>query len=461
MTDPRRIGVSIDVKPHAYDPAVNPELFEGVLARRFVAFLIDVTILAIPVMFAAVFIFIFGVITLGIGWALYWLLSPAAAIWAICYYGYTFGSPASATIGMRVMDLEMRTWYGAPAYFVLGAVHAIVYWVTVSFLTPFILLVAFFNHRRRLLHDMLVGTIVINNPARAQALRAPPRLRARALRERASRERDLTGAAARAILSASAMRRRSRHPVTQHSRNTPQFYLTAPSPCPYLPGQEERKVFTHLVGERAAELNDLLTHGGFRRSQSIAYRPACETCRACVSVRVVAEDFRPTRSMRRILDRNRDLIGEMRVSVPTAEQYSVFRSYLDARHRDGGMADMTLLDYALMVEDSHVETRMVEYRRRGPDSSINGRGSGELLAVALTDLLSDGLSMVYSFFDSDHAARSLGTFMILDHITRARQMGLAYVYLGYWVQGSRKMDYKARFLPQQRLAPDGWVRVEE
>ncbi len=155
MTDPRRIGVSIDVKPHAYDPAVNPELFEGVLARRFVAFLIDVTILAIPVMFAAIFIFIFGVIT-------------------ICYYGYTFGSPASATIGMRVMDLEMRTWYGAPAYFVLGAVHAIVYWVTVSFLTPFILLIAFFNHRRRLLHDMLVGTIVINNPARAQALRAPP-----------------------------------------------------------------------------------------------------------------------------------------------------------------------------------------------------------------------------------------------------------------------------------------------
>ncbi|MET0470716.1 MAG: arginyltransferase [Xanthobacteraceae bacterium] len=249
--------------------------------------------------------------------------------------------------------------------------------------------------------------------------------------------------------------------MTQHSRNTPQFYLTAPSPCPYRPGQEERKVFTHLVGERASELNDLLTHGGFRRSQSIAYRPACETCRACVSVRVVAEDFRPTRSMRRILDRNRDLIGDMRVSVPTAEQYSVFRSYLDARHRDGGMADMSLLDYALMVEDSHVETRMVEYRRRGPDSAINGRGSGELLAVALTDLLSDGLSMVYSFFESDHASRSLGTFMILDHIARARQMGLAYVYLGYWVQGSRKMDYKARFLPQQRLSPDGWVRVED
>jgi arginine-tRNA-protein transferase len=248
--------------------------------------------------------------------------------------------------------------------------------------------------------------------------------------------------------------------VTQHSRNTPQFYLTAPSPCPYLPGQEERKVFTHLVGERAGELNDLLTHGGFRRSQSIAYRPACENCRACVSVRVVAADFRPTRSMRRIRERNRDLVGEMRAAVPSSEQYSVFRSYLDARHRDGGMADMSVLDFSLMLEDSHVETRIVEYRRRGPDSAINGRGGGALLAVALTDMLSDGLSMVYSFFDSEEAARSLGTFMILDHIARARALALPYVYLGYWVQGSRKMDYKARFLPQQRLTPDGWKRVD-
>ena len=246
--------------------------------------------------------------------------------------------------------------------------------------------------------------------------------------------------------------------MTQHSRNTPQFYLTAPSPCPYLPGQEERKVFTHLVGERATELNDLLTHGGFRRSQSIAYRPACEHCRACVSVRVVAEDFRPTRSMRRILERNQDVVGEMRVAVPTGEQYSVFRSYLDARHRDGGMADMSVLDYSMMVEDSHVETRMVEYRRCEPGAAAE-RG-GELLAVALTDVLSDGLSMVYSFFASEEAPRSLGTFMILDHIARARRMGLAYVYLGYWVKGSRKMDYKGRFLPQERLSPDGWKRVE-
>jgi uncharacterized RDD family membrane protein YckC len=173
MTDsgPRKIGVSIELKPHAYDPRANPELFEGVLARRCMAFLIDLVILAVPVLFVAIFIFFFGLVTLGLGWALYALFSPATVIWAIVYYGMTFGGPASATVGMRVMDIEMRTWYGAPAYFVLGAVHAVVYWLTVSFLTPFILLVAFFNDRRRLLHDMLVGTIVINNAARAQSLR--------------------------------------------------------------------------------------------------------------------------------------------------------------------------------------------------------------------------------------------------------------------------------------------------
>jgi len=249
--------------------------------------------------------------------------------------------------------------------------------------------------------------------------------------------------------------------VTQHSRDTPQFYLTAPSPCPYLAGKEERKVFTHLVGERAPELNDLLTHGGFRRSQSIAYRPACESCRACVSVRVVVDAFRATRSMRRVLDLNADLVGEMRIPVPTSEQYSVFRGYLDSRHRDGGMADMTVLDYAMMVEDSHVETRIIEYRRRGPDAHVTGRGAGALLGVALTDVLGDGLSMVYSFFDPDASARSLGTFMILDHIARARRLGLSYVYLGYWVKGSKKMDYKGRLLPQERLMPEGWLRVRD
>ena len=170
-SDPKRVGVSFEVKPHAYDPATSPELFEGVLARRVLAFFIDVFLIAIPVVFAGLFIFVFGLVTFGLGWALYWLLSPAAVIWALVYYGTTFGSPASATIGMRVMDLEMRTWYGAPMYFLLGAVHAIVFWITVSALTPLILLVGLFNERRRLLHDMLVGTVVINNEVRANALR--------------------------------------------------------------------------------------------------------------------------------------------------------------------------------------------------------------------------------------------------------------------------------------------------
>jgi leucyl-tRNA---protein transferase len=175
---------------------------------------------------------------------------------------------------------------------------------------------------------------------------------------------------------------------------------------------------------------------------------------------VVAADFAPSRNMRRIAERNADIVGDMRTPTPTSEQYSVFRAYLDARHRNGGMADMTVLDYAMMIEDSHVETRLIEYRRRGPDSRLNGRGDGRLLAVGLTDVLSDGLSMVYSFFDPDQGDRSLGTLMILDHIARATKMGLPYVYLGYWVPGSRKMDYKGRFLPQERLMPSGWTRVE-
>jgi leucyl-tRNA---protein transferase len=252
----------------------------------------------------------------------------------------------------------------------------------------------------------------------------------------------------------------NRTTVTQQPRDTPQFFLTSPSSCPYLPGKQERKVFTHLVGERAPEINDILTQGGFRRSQSIAYRPACEACRACISVRVLAQEFRPTRAFRRVSAMNEDLVGHARTPAPTAEQYSLFRTYLDARHADGGMVDMTVLDYSMMVEDSHVQTKLIEYRRRGPDSTMTGRGEGPLLAVALTDVLADGLSMVYSFYDPEVQGRSLGTYLILDHIARAQRMGLPHVYLGYWVKGSPKMDYKRRFLPQERLSPDGWARIE-
>jgi len=246
--------------------------------------------------------------------------------------------------------------------------------------------------------------------------------------------------------------------MTKHLADNPQFYLTAPAPCPYLDGFFERKVFTQLVGDSASALNNVLTHGGFRRSQNIAYRPACENCKACVSVRIVVDEFQERRTFRRIVKANSDLIGKAQTASPSAEQYSLFRRYLDSRHLDGGMADMSVLDYAMMVEDTHVDTLLIEYRRRNIDSSITGRGAGPLIAAALTDRLSDGLSMVYSFFDPD-VDTSLGTFMILDHVRRARKLGLPYVYLGYWVDGSRKMEYKTRFQPQEHLGANGWARV--
>lgn len=242
--------------------------------------------------------------------------------------------------------------------------------------------------------------------------------------------------------------------MTEQPRDAPQFFMTAPSVCPYLPGMQERKVFTHVVGKRAPELNDLLTHGGFRRSQTIAYRPSCENCRACVSVRVLAREFIPSRNMRRVVQDNADLVAQPVPPRATSEQYSLFRDYLDARHASGGMADMSVLDYAMMVEDSHIRTNLIEYRLK------SGPRAGVLVGVALTDELGDGLSMVYSFYDPAEEARSFGTFMILDHVTRARETGLPYVYLGYWVDGSRKMAYKARFMPQERLGSTGWDRVE-
>jgi leucyl-tRNA---protein transferase len=246
--------------------------------------------------------------------------------------------------------------------------------------------------------------------------------------------------------------------LTREPRDAPQFYLTSPSACPYLPSRQERKVFTHLIGRRAVALNDQLTQSGFRRSQTIAYRPACENCRACVSVRIKAIEFRLSRNFRRVVEINRDLGGTVVRAEPTSEQYALFRRYLDARHGDGGMADMTAVDYATMIEDSHVETRLVEYRLS--QESAVAAGERSLVAACLTDLLADGLSMVYSFYVPGEQHRSFGTYMILDHIERARRLGLPHVYLGYWVAGSRKMAYKARFLPQERLGMSGWERVD-
>jgi arginine-tRNA-protein transferase len=245
--------------------------------------------------------------------------------------------------------------------------------------------------------------------------------------------------------------------MTEQRKHFPEFYVTAPQPCPYLPGRLERKLFTHLTHDKPAALIDNLLRGGFRRSQNIAYMPYCEGCQACVSVRVLVDGFTPTRSMRRVMDANSDLVARRIESTPTSEQYALFRAYIDERHADGGMADMTVLDYAMMVEDSIIDTFMTEYRLKPDPLAHPSSARQPLVAAALCDRLSDGISMVYSFFEPEASRRGLGTFMILDHIEHARRLGLPYVYLGYWISGSTKMSYKRRFQPQQQLTAGGWV----
>ncbi len=232
----------------------------------------------------------------------------------------------------------------------------------------------------------------------------------------------------------------------------PRFFVTSPAPCPYLPGRQERKVFTELNGPNADELNDALGRIGFRRSQSVAYRPSCVGCSACVSVRVVAGGFSPNATQRKLLRRHGDL--EIRLCKPwaTDEQFRLLRGYLEARHPGGGMTRMDESDFADMVEHSPVTSWIVEYR----EPSIDGN-PGRLVGACITDEQADGLSMVYSFFATDADARDgLGTFIILDHIRRARAAGLPHVYLGYWVQGSPRMLYKTRFQPLEVLGSSGW-----
>ena len=218
----------------------------------------------------------------------------------------------------------------------------------------------------------------------------------------------------------------------------PQFYVTAPQPCPYLAGRMERKLFTALQGEYAERLNDTLSKQGFRRSQNVLYRPSCAECSACLSARIRVADFAPTRSQRRVLNRNAHLHREATSPWATEEQYALFRAYLDSRHADGGMADMDIFEFAAMIEETPIRSRVIEY-------ALEDAGERQLAAVSLTDVLDDGLSMVYSFYDPDLAATSLGTYVILDHVEIARAAGLPYVYLGYWVPGSAKMGYKAKF----------------
>jgi arginine-tRNA-protein transferase len=247
--------------------------------------------------------------------------------------------------------------------------------------------------------------------------------------------------------------------VTQHfpSRQL-RFFLTAPSPCPYLPERYERKVFAHLPLSEGASVNDSLTQVGFRRSQNIAYRPACEACTACISARIPAADYVFARSERKAIARNEDLERHLVEAEATMEQFDLLRRYLTTRHADGGMAEMTWPDYVAMVEDTAVRTHIIEYRTRAQNGP-NNVGVGDLVACALVDVMNDGLSLVYSFYDPGQSRRSLGSFVILDHVVQACLMGLPYVYLGYWVRGSEKMDYKVRFSPIELLKPEGWTLV--
>jgi leucyl-tRNA---protein transferase len=232
------------------------------------------------------------------------------------------------------------------------------------------------------------------------------------------------------------------------------FFLTASSPCPYLPGRRERKVFTGLDGFAAEPLHDLLTNAGFRRSQNIAYRPSCEGCEACISARVPVEQFDFTRRWRKIMAKNADLTRSLRPAEATEEQFALLRTYLRARHGEGGMAAMSMKDYACMVEETAVRTHIVEYRYS------SGPMRGALAAAALSDALSDGLSLVYSYFDPAEPARSLGNYVILDHIQQARAAGFGYLYLGYWIPGSETMDYKASFRPLELLLGGVWRPYE-
>jgi leucyl-tRNA---protein transferase len=237
----------------------------------------------------------------------------------------------------------------------------------------------------------------------------------------------------------------------------PRFFVTTPSPCPYLPGRTERKVFTELGGHDANELNDALSRIGFRRSQGVAYRPSCLDCSACVSVRVLTREFEPNATQRRLMNRNRDLEVSLCRPWSTQEQFDLLTHYLRARHPTGGMNGMDDLDYADMVELSPVDSYVAEYR----EPSVDGR-PGRLVGACIADRQADGMSMIYSFFDSGEDARpGLGTFIILDQIERAANAGLPYLYMGYWVAGSKHMEYKVRFRPMERLGPGGWRRLQE
>jgi arginine-tRNA-protein transferase len=229
------------------------------------------------------------------------------------------------------------------------------------------------------------------------------------------------------------------------------FFGTRGQACPYLPERMETKIVTDLAGPFAQAIHDELAVAGFRRSHNLVYKPACLGCNACVPVRIPAARFEPGRTMRRTWRANGDLSTRMADAVATLEQYDLFERYQKSRHADGGMASMTYADYRAMIEETPVDTRLIETRQ--PD--------GALIAVSLTDWVGDGLSGIYKFFDPELGHRSLGTYLILWHVEHAVAEGLAYVYLGYWIRDCAKMAYKVRFQPLEALTEQGWRELEQ
>lgn len=229
------------------------------------------------------------------------------------------------------------------------------------------------------------------------------------------------------------------------------FYVLMETPCPYLAGRRERKLLTEIGGAESVACYNSLSRAGFRRSHNFAYRPACNSCTACVPVRVRADAFRPSRSLRRVARLNATLVATDKPPRATTEQYDLFSRYVRSRHSDGEMASMDFADYRTMIEDTRLKTRLTEFRE----------ADGRLVAACLTDWLEDGPSAVYSFFAPELAGRSLGTFMVLWLIEAARRHDLPHVYLGYWIAASTKMAYKARFHPVEGLGADGWRLLAE
>ncbi len=241
-----------------------------------------------------------------------------------------------------------------------------------------------------------------------------------------------------------------RHSLPQN----PQFYVTAPQDCPYLDNKVERKLFTALYGSNSRRLNNSLSKQGFRRSQNVLYRPSCANCSACMSARISSREFKPSKSQKRILSKNSDIVRVVNPPLATDAQYDLFKQYITARHPNGGMSDMDANDFTAMIEETNVESKLIEYYAKKNEQL-------ELISFSLVDILDDGISMVYSVFNPDFKEKSLGTYMILDHSNIALEMNLQYVYLGYWVQGSSKMDYKKRFSSLEVFTNDKWVCVSK